>query len=194
MSYIALEIIFKLDWNIPFYVKYGKREKTKGINALKPNNTINHWMVSINKWKENEVLDQTVQNINFPRCQNELQCQKWPHQLLPLKDRAFDSEQNWSFWAAQEPRLCVCRGEGSWGGGAPFRAALICSVQAPGSLCRENHCGPMKLDAIRSVTGGCAAQALPCGADRHLDDFWREGCCMGRVLKWELSLDRHLKL
>lgn len=90
---------------------------------------------------------------------------------------------------------CVCaEGRGVGGGGAPFRAALICSVQAPGSLCRENHCGPMKLDAIRSVTGGCAAQALPCGADRHLDDFWREGCCMGRVLKWELSLDRHLKL
>lgn len=49
---MAHDVKFKVDLNAPFYIKYGKRVKTKGINALKPNNRINHRTVNKDKWKD----------------------------------------------------------------------------------------------------------------------------------------------
>lgn len=44
--HIVHEIKFNVGLNALFYMKYGKTVKMKGINAPKPNNTINHRTVN----------------------------------------------------------------------------------------------------------------------------------------------------
>lgn len=179
MSHIAQEIIFKLDWKVPFYIKHGKRVKTKEINAFKPNNTINHWTVNWNEWKENGASDQRVQNIiNFPRCQRELyfNVKNVPIACSLSKGRPLLLNRTEALGAVQEPSALHVRKRQV--------ASAVKIAVAPWNL----------MPPEPPVTRGCPAQTLPRGADSICMTLWREGCCKGRVLKWELSSDCHLKL
>ena len=115
-------------------------------------------------------------NINFPRCQRELyfNVKNVPITCSLSKGGPLLLNRTEALGAVREPSaLRVPEG-------APFRAALLCSSQAPSGLCSENRCGPAKPDAARTVTRGCPAQALPRGADRHLDDFVERGLPYGQ--------------
>lgn len=155
--------------NTPFYGKYGWRVKAEAASV--PN-----------------LLPQpiTSQSVQMSGKKTGPQLKGHTHQLFQLQVLWFNVKNgpipgSLPSTGKETEALPVpgCTGPARGPCGRLARRRAVCAVQMA--------MGPETQSAHRTANQGCAARALPCGADRRLEDSAERELLYGLGPKWELS-------